>query len=305
MASEVGILEHIQSVRGGLKPTLQVVADAVLARPAEMRSMSIRELATTCGVSEASISRFVRGIGLPNYRAFQLRMVEEGASGAAPRGQAPDEGLIYENIGRTDTASTILTKVAHRNADVARACLSTLDPAALEQAARLVGQASTLYFFAAGLSALAAENALLRFARIGKPAIFHRDRNNQILLAGSLRPGSLAIGISDSGRTNQTVTALYAAKAAGVPTVAITAYADSPLSRQADVTLITPAGYQPSGDEPLYYESMVSKFGQLIAIDVLYSLVAVHDYDASAAAVRRGNQFIQASRTARRQNGTE
>jgi DNA-binding MurR/RpiR family transcriptional regulator len=267
--------------------------------------MNIKELASSCGVSEASISRFVRGIGLPNYRAFQLRMVEEGASGTPARGQTPDDGLIYENIGRNDTAATILTKVAHRNADVSRACLSTLDPVVLERAARMVEQAKTLYFFAAGLSALAAENALLRFARIGKPAIFHRDRNNQILLAGSLQPGSLAIAVSDSGRTDQTVTALYAAKAAGVPTIAITAFAEAPLAKYADLTLITPAGYQPAGDEPLYYESMVSKFGQLLAIDVLYSLVAVHNYETSTAAVRRGNQFIQASRTARRQNDTD
>ncbi len=304
MRDEVGILEHIQSLRGSLQPTLQQVADFILATPDEARNLNIKELAAACTVSEASISRFVRGIGLPNYRALQLRMAEEAAGYSGLRGEAPGEGQIYENIGRNDTASTILTKVAHRNADVARACLSTLDPVALEQAAQMIREARVLYFFAAGLSALAAENALLRFARIGKPAIFHRDRNNQLLIAGSLHPGALAIGISDSGRTNQTVTALAAAKQAGVPTVALTAFVDSPLARYADVTLITPAGYMPSGNEPIY-ESMVSKFGQLLAIDVLYSLVGVHDFDASAAAVRRGDLFIQQSRNARRRNDSD
>lgn len=303
MSTALGILEHIQSLRGSMKPTLQLVADAILARP-ETRGMNIKQLAAACEVSEASISRFVRGIGLPNYRAFQLRLAEEGGAGFTQRGQSPEEGLIYENIGRNDTAASILTKVAHRNADVARACLSTLDPKALEGAARMIGKANVLYFFAAGLSALAAENALLRFARIGKPAIFHRDRNNQLLIAGSMHPGALAIAISDSGRTNQTVMALTAARQAGAATIALTAFADSPLARQADVTLITPAGYMPAGDEPIY-ESMVSKFGQLLAIDVLYSLAAVHDFDASAAAVRRGDPFIQQSRNARRQNETD
>ncbi|MEI4472389.1 MurR/RpiR family transcriptional regulator [Frigidibacter sp. MR17.24] len=301
MTAEISILEHIQSLRGGLKPTLQVVADAVLARPTETRSMNIKELAAACGVSEASISRFVRGIGLPSYRAFQLRMVEDAATTLPARSQVPDEGQIYENIGRADTAQTILTKVAHRTADVARACLSTLDPAALERAAAMIRAADTVYFFAAGLSALSAENALLRFARIGKPAIFHRDRNNQILLAGSLRRGSLGIAISDSGRTNQTVLALTAARAAGVPTIALTAFADSPLARIADLTLVTPAGYQPN-EEPLY-ESMVSKIGQLVAIDALYSLVALTEFDASVAAVKRGDAFIQDSRSARRPEG--
>ena len=304
MKGQLGILEHIQSVRGSLKPTLQQVADAVLAQPDTTRRMNIRELASTCGVSEASISRFVRDIGFSNYRSFQIRMLEDASNGVSmPRG-APEEGQIYENIGRHDTADTILTKVAHRNADIARACLSTLDPKALEDAAGRIAEANVLYFFAAGLSALAAENALLRFARIGKPAIFHRDRNNQLLIAGSLPPGGLAIGISDSGRTHQTVQALHAARQAGLGTVALTAFADSPLARLADIALITPAGYAPAGDEPIH-ESMVSKFGQLLAIDVLYSLSALRNFDAAAQAVRRGDAIIRQSRTARRQNDPE
>jgi DNA-binding MurR/RpiR family transcriptional regulator len=284
-----------------MKPALQLVADVVLANPEAARSKNIKGLAAVCGVSEASISRFVRGVGFPSYRAFQLRMVEEGAFGLPPRGLSPDEGQIYENIGRHDNATTILNKVAHRTADLARACLSTLDPAALERAARMVHAADVIYVFAAGLSALAAENALLRFARIGKPAIFHRDRNNQLLIAGSLGKGALAIGISDSGRTHQTVSALAAARQAGARTIAMTAFPDSPLARQAEVALVTPAGYMPEGDEPIS-ESMISKFGQLLAIDALYSLAAVQDFDASAAAVRRGDSVIQQSRSVRRQN---
>jgi DNA-binding MurR/RpiR family transcriptional regulator len=304
LGSEIGILEHIQSLRGGLKPTLQLVADAILASPERTRGLSIKELAATTSVSEASISRFVRSLGLPSYRAFQLRMVEDGAHRSMPRDLSPSEGDIYENIGRNDTAATILTKVTHRVSDTARACLSTLDTAAMQSAAEMVCNAQVVYFFAAGLSAVAAENALLRFGRIGKPAIFHRDRNNQLLIAGSLFKGALAIGISDSGRTDQTVTALAAAKQAGATTIAMTAFPDSPLTRHADLVLGTPAGYTPAGEEPIY-ESMVSKFGQLVAIDVLYSLVAVQNFDESADAVRRGNAVIKNSRSLRRQNDVD
>lgn len=304
MSAEIGILEHIHGLRGGMRPALQLVADAILADPEAARSKNIKQLAAACAVSEASISRFVRSIGFDSYRSFQLRMVEEGAFGLSPRAAAPDEGYVYENIGRQDNAATILTKVAHRTSDVARACLSTLDAAAMERAAQMIRNADVVYLFAAGLSALAAENALLRFARIGKPAIFHRDRNNQLLLAGSLRDGALAIGISDSGRTHQTVSALTAAGQAGAATIAMTAFPDLPLARQADITLVTPAGYMSASEEPIY-EDMVSKFGQLLAIDALYSLVAVQDFDASAAAVRQGDAIIRQSRSTRRQNDPE
>jgi DNA-binding MurR/RpiR family transcriptional regulator len=303
MGVEIGLLEHIQSIRGRLKPTLQQVADTVLARPAEISGMNIKELAAASDVSEASISRFVRGIGLTSFRAFQLRMAGERV-GSEEYDDAGEQSAIYESIGRGDTAATILTKVAHRNADVARACLSTLDPEALEQAAEAIRKAPAIYFFAAGLSALAAENALMRFSRIGKPAILHRDRNSQLLAAAALRPGSVAIAISDSGRTHQTLLALTAAAESGARTIAITSFADSPIARVAEVVLITPTGYTAAGDEPLY-ESMVSKFGQLLTIDVLYSLVAVQDYDSSLASVRSGDAFIQQSRRVRQYNGSE
>lgn len=302
MAVEIGILEHIQSIRGRLKPTLQVVADTVLARPGTVSSMNIKELAQACKVSEASISRFVRDIGLSSFRAFQLRMAEDRAS-ADSSDASSDGGSIYESIGRDDTASTILAKVAHRNADIARACLSTLSPIVLERAAQIIRKAPALYFFAAGLSALAAENALMRFSRIGKPAIFHRDRNSQLLAASAVRPRTAAIAISDSGRTHQTLLALTAAKESGASAIAITSFAQSPLARAADLVLITPTGYAAEGDEPLY-ESMVSKFGQLLTIDVLYSLVAVQDYDAALASVRRGDAFIQQSRRVRHYNAS-
>lgn len=302
MDGEIRLLEHIQSIRGRLKPTLQVIADTVLANPGRASGMTIKELAVACEASEASISRFVREIGLPSFRSFQLRLAEERAAAEdAPLG---DQSFIYETIGRDDTAATILTKVAHRSADVVRACLSTLDAAALERAARLIEAAPAVYVFAAGLSALAAENAVMRLSRIGKPAVFHRDRNSQLLAAAAMRPGSVALAISDSGRTFQTVQGLAAAREAGAGTIAITSFAESPLARIAEVVLVTPTGYAGAGDEPLY-ESMVSKFGQLLVIDCLYSLVGVRDYDNAIALVRRGDAYIQQSRRVRLHDGSE
>jgi DNA-binding MurR/RpiR family transcriptional regulator len=299
---ELGLLEHIQSVRGRLQPTLQAVADTVLLDPARVSGMNIKELAAAAEVSEASISRFVREIGLSGFRAFQIGMAgQQAAAEADPRA---DQSAIYESIGRGDSATTILTKVAHRNADLARACLSTLEAGALEAAARLIRQAPAVTFFAAGLSALAAENAVMRFSRIGKPAIFHRDRNSQLLTAAAIAPQAVAIAISDSGRTHQTALALKAARDAGAATVAITSFATSPVARLADIVLVTPTGYAAAEDEPLY-ESMVSKFGQLLTIDILYSLVAVMDYDHSIAAVRRGDAFIQQSRRVRQHDAND
>lgn len=301
MSVEIGILDHIQGVRGSLKPSLQVVADHVLDRPALARKMSVKELALAYNVSEASVSRFVRSIGIKSFRDFQLRLAEERVGEAKGREAQSDEGSLYESIGRGDSPNSILHKVVHRTSDVARACLSTLDPEALERAAALIREGGTLYVFAAGLSDLACDNAVIRFSRIGIPVVSNADHNTQQLMASALTSSAVAIGISDSGRTTHTVSALTQARRAGAATIALTSFRDSPLARVADVVLITPTGYAPAGKEPLH-ESMLSKFGQLVTIDALYSVVAVADYDRSVGAVRRGDRFIQKSRSNRQSN---
>ncbi|MDQ0315907.1 MurR/RpiR family transcriptional regulator [Amorphus orientalis] len=299
---EIGILDHIQGIRGSLKPSLQAVADQVLDRPELARRMSVKELALAYSVSEASVSRFVRSIGIKSFRDFQLRLAEERVGEAKGRETQSDEGSLYESIGREDSTASILHKVAHRTSDVARACLSTLDPVALDRAAALIHNASALYVFAAGLSDLACDNAVIRFSRIGIPVVSTSDHNTQQLMASALTKRAVALGISDSGRTTHTVSALAEAQAAGAGTIAVTSFGESPLARIADVTLVTPTGYASPGNEPLH-ESMLSKFGQLIAIDALYSVVAVSDYDRSVSSVRRGDRFIQRSRSNRQMNG--
>lgn len=298
---EIGILDHIHGIRGSLKPSLQAVADQVLDRPALARRMGVKELAVAYNVSEASVSRFVRSIGIKSFRDFQLRLAEERVGETKGRDIQSDEGSLYESIGRGDSPASILHKVVHRTSDVARACLSTLDPETLARAAALIRDGNALYVFAAGLSDLACDNAVIRFSRIGIPVVSTSDHNTQQLMASALTDRSVAIGISDSGRTTHTVSALSQAQAAGASTIAVTSFSDSPLARLADVTLITPTGYAPSGNEPLH-ESMLSKFGQLIAIDALYSVVAVANYDRSVDAVHRGDRFIQKSRSNRQSN---
>jgi len=288
-------LEHIRGIRGRLSLKCRVIADKILSEPDLARDKNISELAEICAVSEATVSRFVRSIGSDNYRAFQLRIAKESSQNRDEFGISDDMKCLHEALSRHDSAKTIIAKISHRSADVARTCSTTLDMAAMERAAEMIHRAQVIYFFAAGLSILAAENALLRFSRIGKPAVFHREHNTQLLMSSSLHEGALAVGISDSGRTNHTVSTLALARQAGAATLAVTSFPDSPLARHGDVSLITPAGFA-SAAEPLIYERMISKFGQLVAIDALYALVAVQDFDSSAKLIDRGDNIIRQSR---------
>jgi DNA-binding MurR/RpiR family transcriptional regulator len=165
----------------------------------------------------------------------------------------------------------------------------------LERAVKAIEAADVLGFFAMGASLLCVENALLRFMRVGKRCLFYRDLGIRQISTSTLGARSLAIGISNSGRTISTVDSLREAKAVGATTLAVTSFPDSPIVRHADICLFTPTitGVVGPGE---YHESMVSKIAQLQVIDVLYSLYAVRNFGRAMEGLERTSDVTALTR---------
>jgi DNA-binding MurR/RpiR family transcriptional regulator len=90
------------------------------------------------------------------------------------------------------------------------------------------------------------------------------------MAAVSLRKGDVAIGISHSGSTKDVVDALTAARKAGATTIAITNFSPSPITKVADIVLLTAAPESAFGGEVL-----TSRIAQLCVVDVLSVTVAI------------------------------
>ncbi|WP_191059207.1 MurR/RpiR family transcriptional regulator [Geminicoccus harenae] len=289
-AAAAELAGRIQAQRPGLNPTLGRLADFVLAEPDRVKAMTIGELAQAAGVSQATVSRFVRSMGADSYQKFRIMLAEGRAAGTAPHG--PE---VYEGITLGDDTGTIIAKIAHRQVDAIEAARHLLDPGELAKAARLVAARDTILFVAIGSSLLAAENGVMRFVRIGKACIFERDPNLQLFAIAGLAGRATLVAISDSGRTRVVQAAVQEARAAGMPTVAITSSMNSPLARAADVLLATPAS-RPTGGEGIH-ESMVAKMAQLMVIDALYALVAVQEPATALPRLAATDRIIARSRS--------
>ncbi|WP_159711984.1 MurR/RpiR family transcriptional regulator [Geminicoccus flavidas] len=289
-AAAAELAGRIQAQRPGLNPTLGRLADLVLAQPDRVKAMTIGELAQAAGVSQATVSRFVRSMGAGSYQQFRIMLAEGRAAGTVPPGQE-----VYEGIALGDEAGTIIAKIAHRQVAAIEAARRLLDPEELAKAARLVAARDTILFVAIGSSLLAAENGVMRFVRIGKACIFERDPNLQLFAIAGLAGRATLVAISDSGRTRVVQSAVQEALAVGMPTVAITSAANSPLARAADVLLATPAS-RPTGGEGIH-ESMVAKMAQLMVIDALYALVAVQEPAIALPRLAATDRIIARSRS--------
>lgn len=272
-----GILTRIRWMSAYLNPALRRIAERVLKAPEDIKSISIKDLAAQCEVSESTVTRFVREIEVPSFQQFKILIAEELSQGNGAVAPQIIDRHVYEDITEADDTASVLSKVTARYAMTIADTRAGMALDELEKAVAAIETADVLGFFAMGASLLPVENALLRFMRVGKRCLFFRDLGIRQISTSTLGPKSLAIAISNSGRTISTVDSLREAKAQGATTLAITSFPDSPLVRHADIKLFTPTVTGVFGPAE-YHESMVSKIAQLQVIDMLYSLYAVRNF---------------------------
>lgn len=271
------ILHQISRRAGSLSPALRGVADVILTNPEEAQALSITELAGRAGVADSTVSRFLRELDLEGYN--QLRLGIAQAIYSRPGAAETRTSWVYEGVLKGDSPENVVEKVLHGSFESLTRTAERLDPEILLKTVERIHAASSVYFAAMGSSSTAAENATMRFVRAGVRCHFFRDQSVQSMGSATLGQGDILIAISDSGDSTSVVSSAQIAKFHGAHTLGITSNVDSALASVVDDVLLT-AGTVASSD--VYGESVTAKWGQLLAIDVLYATYATKYYEETA-----------------------
>lgn len=222
---------------------------------------SVSELARLAGVGESTVLRFCRKLGFKGYQEFKLVLAQELVR--------PFENLNRE-IGENDSIETIAQKVTDLNIQVLRESLALLDIDQLGKACEAILNCNRLLFFGVGDSGITALEAKQRFFRIGFQAEAYNDLHFQVMAASFLTERDVAVGISRSGSTKDTIETLKVAKGTGARTIAITNVSYSPITKVADIVLTGAVK-----ESPLEGGSLTGKMAQLLMLDILFTSVAV------------------------------
>jgi DNA-binding MurR/RpiR family transcriptional regulator len=206
------------------------VAEFVLDNPDAVMHMSISEASQNIGVGESTIIRFCRSLGYKGYQDFKLRLAQDLVEPVQH---------IHENVSFSDGPKELATKVFQTNIQAVENTMRSLDPDMVDLAAKLLTVARRIDIYGIGYSSFTAQDAKLKLARLDLMVDAFGDAHRQAMAAALMRKGDVAIGISHSGSTNDVVEALSSAHKAGASTVAITNYSPSPLTKHADVVLLT------------------------------------------------------------------
>ena len=285
-----GILITIRSLLPDLAPVEQRVAQAVLDDPGGVAWRSISELARTCGTSATSVVRFCRAIGLRGYPELRLAL-----AGAVAHGGGADRIVAASaDIDPDDDPVTITKKIAFADAAAVTDTASRLDTATLVRVVDALESATRIDIYGVGASGFVAVDLQMKLQRINRPAFAWPDPHMATTSAALRGAGDVAIGLSHTGTTVDTIDALAEARSHGATTVAITNFPWSPITDVTDFVLLTAAR-----ETAFRSGAMTSRIAQLTVIDCLFVTLAQRDRPGTLEALERTFTAAQAKRVRR------
>jgi RpiR family carbohydrate utilization transcriptional regulator len=213
---------------GLLSKSEVTVAKWILANEDRVASMSMGQVANECKLSDTSVLRLCRRIGMQGFTDLKFRIVADKARHAASK-------------------ESILTRPLHGGAGIAKTLFeecadglkSTLDEIgnSLDCATDIIESASEILIVGVGTSiptVLATQEQLFL---CGLKCRAQTDPYLQRMELALLESTAVVVAISHSGASIDSVEVLSRAKNKGLSTICVTGMPGSPLTLHSDVTL--------------------------------------------------------------------
>ncbi|MCE7009385.1 MurR/RpiR family transcriptional regulator [Kibdelosporangium philippinense] len=291
--AESSPLVRIRSLLPGLARAEQRVAKVVLDNPAAVARRSITEVADAAGTSETTVTRFCKAIGVGGYPELRIALAADTA-----RTEARAERDLGGEISPEDNLTQVVSKVTFADARAVEETADQLDVATLQQVVDVIAGAGRVDVYGVGASAFVALDLQQKLHRIGRVSFAWNDTHIMLTSAAVLSSGDVAVGISHTGATTDTVEALRTARHRGATTVALTNFPRSPITEVADLVLTTAAR-----ETTFRSGAMASRIAQLTVIDCLFIGVAQRHLPTAMGALEATRDAVGPHRLETRPDG--
>ncbi len=282
------LLAHLRSVLPGLAGALRQVGNVILEDPGWASRATIVELGERSGTSPATVTRFCRSLGLGGYTELRVGI----ATDIGRADQAGWEVGIGADVLPTDPLDRVLRTLLAVDLQAMHETAAGLDLRTVETVIEALAAARRIDLYGVGGSGAVLEDMQMRMHRIGIASWTWSDVHNGLMSAALLGPGDVAIALSHSGRSTETVDMLEQAKASGATTVAITNFSTSPIADIAEHLLCT------SVRETSYRSGeMSARHSQFLVLDMLYLAVAQRTHERATQTWTRAADAVAPHRT--------
>ncbi|MEW4413133.1 MurR/RpiR family transcriptional regulator [Clostridium sp. AN503] len=268
------ILDEISNQHNTMTRSAKKLADYIFSNKSMVQYMSITSLAEASGVSEATITRFCRSLGLGGYNEFKLAIAraDQSAHHLSPL-SAETEGADENSI------ESLCRRLYHTDVTALTETLELMNPESAHKAVDLLSQAQRIYCFGQGGSNIMAKEAWVRFSTASSKFLHIEDSHMQAMAASLCTSEDVILFFSYSGSTRDMLDVLRPAKNGGASIILITHFFNSPAAVLSDVVLLCGAT-----ESPLQSGSIAARIGQLFIIDYLFHTYCIQNQDLCARA---------------------
>lgn len=291
-----GVSNRIQAHIPEMSGTMRKIATFLLEHPRAPLEGSIGDLARASGTSPATVTRFCRLIGYTGYAAFRVSIATEAGRTSAREIWTTDIGRAF---GPDDSAPEVLSTLVSAHIRSLQETASVMDLPLMKEIARRIAHSAHIDIYGVGGSAVLACELQARLYRIGINSHHWSEVHAGLTSAAIQNADCVAIGISNTGRTTETIQMLSQARKAGALTVAISNNPASALAGSADLRIITSVF-----ERFLQPDDLSAKHVQLMVLDLLYLFIAQQDFERTTTNLAASAQAVSAHRQSNRVPGT-
>ena len=254
------LLIKIDTMRNSLSGTERKVADYILEHPNEVIYLSITDMAAKCGVSDATVVRLCKRLGMRGYQELKVTLAQDIVS--------PLE-RIHEAVSENDSCKEIMSKVFQTTIQALQYTERIINQKQLELTIDALSEARRVVILGMGNSAAVAKDMQHKLLRLGINATAYDDNHMARIVCVYLSKGDVCLCISHSGSSRDVVDAARLAHHNGVTVISVTGVGRSPLSELADIRLETA-----SQEAQYHILALASRIAQYALIDSIYTSLA-------------------------------
>lgn len=255
------ILLKMESLRENVPKSEQQVIDTILASPQSVIQYSISELAARSGVSDPTVMRTCRKLGLNGYQELKLTLARELVNPLQ---------LINENITADDDVEAVVRKIVGGIVNTLESTLQTLKFEDVSRAYECISKAGQIVIIGFGNSRAVASDLHHKLIRVGKKACAYSDPYLAAIAITGLSEDDVVFFVSHSGSSRDVIELANQAKKQRIPIISISGLGISPLSKLSTIDLHT------SSTENNYrITGLNSRIAQLAIIDSLHAMLSL------------------------------
>lgn len=254
----MNLLQYIKQNYSKLTDREKLIADYLLVENSEIIDMSAKEIAEETNTSAPTVVRFAKKLGFSSLNEMKIKI--------SISSKEKNSSREFEYLDKDLSTKSIVNGVKTSIHSIIDETVDLIDEEQLDKAISLLTNAKTIYIYSVGVSGLVGLDFYYKLSRINKRCVAHTDTHLQLTSSVLMEKEDVAVVISYSGETKETLLCAKNAKEKNVPVIAITkASIDNKLDYFSDISL-----HVPYVEKSLREGAMSSRISQLAIIDMLF-----------------------------------